>query len=228
MQIRKAVVYARYSSDMQRNESLTAQVRAIEEFAQKEDIKIVKIFKDEAKSATSDKRPEFQKMIKYCESEETEVSMVIVHKLDRFSRDKYDSAKYKQKLKQNGIRVVSVLEYLDDSPESVILESVIEGMAEYYSKNLAREVMKGLKETALQCKHTGGSAPLGYDVSYDKTYIINKEESQAVKIIFDRYVRGYSYSYIIDELNQLGYKTKKCNKFSKNSLNGILRNEKYT
>ena len=91
--------------------------------------------------------------------------VVIVHKLDRFSRDKYDSAQYKRKLKQNGVKLVSVTENLDDSPESVILESVIEGMAEYYSKNLAREVMKGMKETAYQAKHTGGLPPLGYDVN---------------------------------------------------------------
>ncbi len=120
------------------------------------------------------------------------------------------------------------MERLDDSPESVILESVIEGMAEYYSKNLAREVMKGLKETALQYKHTGGSPPLGYDLAEDKTYVINTDESEAVKIIFDRYIKGYPYSYTIDELNNLGYKTKKGNNFGKNSLNGILSNEKYT
>ena len=154
--------------------------------------------------------------------------MVIVHKLDRFSRDKYDSAMYKQKLKVNGIRVVSVLENLNDSPESVILESVIEGMAQYYSANLAREVAKGQKENALKALHNGGDAPLGYDVEHDKTYTINEEEAQAVKIIFDMYVKGYSYSNIIDELNELGYKTKRGNKFGKNSLYGILSNEKYT
>lgn len=154
--------------------------------------------------------------------------MVIVHKLDRFSRDKYDSAMYKQKLKLKGIRVVSVLENLDNSPESLILESVIEGMAQYYSANLAREVAKGQKENALKAKHNGGDAPLGYDVSFDKSYIINQEEASCVKLIFDMYIKGYSYSNIIDKLNDLGYKTKRGNKFGKNSLYGILSNEKYT
>ena len=210
------------------DESIDAQIRAIEEYSDKNDIKIVNKFIDRAKSATSDKRPAFQEMIKYCEADNTGISMVIVHKLDRFSRDKYDSAMYKQKLKVKGIRVVSVLENLDNSPESLILESVIEGMAQYYSANLAREVAKGQKENALKALHNGGDAPLGYDVAFDKTYLVNEEEAQAVKIIFDMYVNGYSYSNIIDKLNDLGYKTKRGNKFGKNSLHGILSNEKYT
>ena len=228
MTIVKAVAYARFSSDNQRDESIDAQLRAINEYTDRNNIKIVKVFADRAKSATSANRPEFQNMIKYCESDNTGISMVIVHKLDRFSRDKYDSAMYKQKLKVKGIRVVSVLENLDNSPESLILESVIEGMAQYYSANLAREVAKGQKENALKALHNGGDAPLGYDVAFDKTYLVNEEEAQAVKIIFDMYVNGYSYSNIIDKLNDLGYKTKRGNKFGKNSLHGILSNEKYT
>lgn len=224
----RAVVYARFSSDNQRDESIDAQLRAINEYADKNNIKIVNQFIDRAKSATSDKRPEFQNMIKFCEADTTGISMVIVHKLDRFSRDKYDSAMYKQKLKVKGIRVVSVLENLDNSPESLILESVIEGMAQYYSANLAREVAKVQRENGLRAMHNGGDAPLGYDVTNDKRYAINKEEAQAVKIIFDMYVNGYSYSNIIDKLNDLGYKTKRGNKFGKNSLHGILSNEKYT
>lgn len=224
----RAVVYARFSSDNQRDESIDAQLRAINEYADKNNIKIVNQFIDRAKSATSDKRPEFQNMIKFCEADTTGISMVIVHKLDRFSRDKYDSAMYKQKLKVKGIRVVSVLENLDNSPESLILESVIEGMAQYYSANLAREVAKGQRENGLRAMHNGGDAPLGYDVTNNKRYAINKEEAQAVKIIFDMYINGYSYSNIIDKLNDLGYKTKRGNKFGKNSLYGILSNEKYT
>ena len=134
--------------------------------------------------------------------------LVLVHKLDRFSRNRYDSAFYKNLLKTNGVRVVSVLEQLDDSPESIILESVLEGMSEYFSKNLSREVMKGMKETALQCRHTGGIPPLGYDVNPDKTFSINTFEAKAVQLIFGMYAAGDGYSKIIDELNRLGYRTK--------------------
>ncbi len=155
--------------------------------------------------------------------------VVIVHKLDRFSRDKYDSARYKRKLKQNGIRLFSVTENLDGSPESIILESVIEGMAEYYSKNLAREVMKGMRENALKCQHTGGKPPLGYDVDLaTKKYIINEQEATIVKMIFDLYLSGYGYALIIHELNIRGYKTKLNKPFGKNSLHDILANEKYS
>lgn len=221
----RAVAYARYSSDNQREESIDAQVRAIKEFCKKEKIDLIKIYKDEAKTATTDDREDFLNMIS--DSSYKNFDAVIVHKLDRFARNRYDSAFYKKKLKENGVRVISVLEYLDDSPESVILESVLEGMAEYYSKNLSREVMKGMKETALQCKHTGGTPPLGYDVKSDKTYAINQEESEAVKKIFDLYLSGYGYGSIADNLNENGYKTKRNKPFAKNSIRDILLNEKY-
>jgi site-specific DNA recombinase len=221
-----AAIYARYSSDNQREESIDAQIRAIKEYADKEGILITKIYTDEAKSATTDNRPKFLEMIS--DSDLGLFDAVIIHKLDRFSRDRYDSAHYKRLLNKNGVRLISVLEHLDDSPESIILESVLQGMAEYYSKNLAREVMKGMKETALQCKHTGGIPLLGYDVDpVTKKYILNEEEATTIKIIFEMYAEGHGYNQIIDKLNLLGYKTKLGRSFGKNSLSDILRNEKY-
>lgn len=112
-------------------------------------------------------------------------------------------------------------------PESIILESVLEGIAEYYSANLAREVMKGMKETALQCKHTGGKPPLGYDITPDKTYVINKREAAAVKLIFNMYANGLGYNQIIQELQDKNHKTQTGRHFGKNSIHGILSNEKY-
>lgn len=221
----KAAAYARYSSDNQREESIEAQLRAIREYCQKNNIQLVKIYTDEAKSATTDDRPGFLQMIK--DSSLGLFDVVIVHKLDRFSRDRYDSAFYKRQLKKNGVRLISVLEPLDDSPESIILESVLEGMAEYYSRNLAREVMKGMRETALQCKHTGGKPPLGYDVAEDKTYIVNEQEAQAVRLIFEMYASGKGYSDIMYALNKEGYRTQTGRPFGKNSIHDILRNEKY-
>ncbi|OAA90822.1 recombinase family protein [Clostridium coskatii] len=221
-----AAAYCRFSSDNQREESIDAQIRAIKEYAKHNDIEITKIYIDEAKSATTDDRPQFLKMVE--DSKLRTFNAVIVHKLDRFSRNRYDSAVYKKRLKDNGVTLISVLEHLDGSPESIILESLLEGMAEYYSKNLAREVMKGMKETALQCKHTGGSPPLGYDVNPDKTYVINETEAQIVKLIFKMYVNGCSYTKIINKLNIEGYRTKKGKPFGKNSIYSILTNEKYS
>lgn len=107
------------------------------------------------------------------------------------------------------------------------MESVIEGMAEYYSRNLAREVMKGMKETALQGKHNGGKPPLGFDVDSEGRYIINETAARAVKIIFEMYSQGKSYGNIINTLNSYGYKTKAGREFGKNSLHDILCNKKY-
>jgi len=189
-QRRRAAAYERYSSDNQRDESIEAQDRAIREYAEKNNIEIVKVYNDRAKSATTDKRPGFQEMIQ--DSALGLFDTLIVHKLDRFSRDRYDSAVYRQKLKQSGIQLISVVENLDGSPESLILESVIEGMAQYYSANPAREVMKGMSENAYNCKHNGGIPPLGYDVDENKKYVINEVEAKIVRIIYEKYADGYS------------------------------------
>ena len=155
-------------------------------------------------------------------------NIVLVHKLDRFARNRYDSAVYKRELKKNGVTVYSVLENLDSSPESIMMESVLEGMSEYYSQNLAREVMKGMRETALQGKHTGGKPPLGYDVDpVTRKLVINPQEAQAVRLIFSMYSEGCGYSEVLAALHEMGYKTKKGKEFLKNSLYSILTNPKY-
>lgn len=221
----KVAVYARFSSDNQRHESIDAQIRAIKDFCDKNNHDIVRIYQDEALSATTDKRDHFLQMIK--DSKQGFFNGVIVHKLDRFARNRYDSAFYKRELKQNGVRIISVLENLDDSPESVILESVLEGMAEYYSMNLAREVRKGMNENALKALHNGGVPPLGFDVNDDKTYRLNPAEAQSVRMIFEMYANGYGYGAIANTLNDQGFKTKLNRPFGKNSIFEILRNEKY-
>lgn len=219
-----AVLYARYSSDNQREESIDAQVDAISKYAKQRNFIIIDEYIDRAKTATSDRRPNFQKLIK--DSGKGQFSTVIVHKLDRFARNKYDSAIYKQKLKTNGVNLVSVTEQLDGSPESIILESVLEGMAEYYSQNLAREVRKGMFENAKKSLHTGGRPPLGYSV-VDKKLVINEYEAEAVRLIFNRFIVGTSYTEIIAELNERGFKTRNGQDFAKNSLYEILVNQKY-
>lgn len=224
----KAVAYARFSSDNQREESITAQLRAIRDYAQQKGYTIIKEYTDEARSATTDDRPAFLQMIRDITSGLLQVEVVLVHKLDRFARNRYDSAFYRRELKKGGVRLESVLEPLDDSPESVILESVLEGMAEYYSKNLAREARKGMKENAYECKHNGGLPPLGYDVDPEtKKYVINEKEAEAVRLIFQRVLEGVSYTALAEELNLKGYQTKAGRPFNKNSFTEILSNEKY-
>lgn len=225
MQIKNVVAYCRFSSDNQRSESIDAQIRAIKDYCRKNRYVLTHIYRDEALSGTSDKRDQFQQMIE--DSKDGLFNAVIVHKLDRFARNRYDSAIYKKKLKDNGVVVLSVLENLDDTPESIILESVLEGMNEYYSKNLAREVRKGLNENAIKCIHNGGIPPLGYNVTDDQHYSINEKEAAAVRLIFKMYSENYGYRLIADKLNELGFKTKLGRNFSVSSLHDIIANEKY-
>ena len=225
--MKRAIAYARFSSDLQREESIDAQLRAIRKYCEENGFVLLATYADKGISGTSDNRPDFQRMISA--ATKGNVDAVIVHKLDRFARNRYDSAFYKNILKKNNVRLISVLENLQDSPESVILESVIEGMNEYYSLNLSREVRKGLQENALECKVTGGPPALGYSV--DRTtqkYVINEYEAEAVRLIFRMYLDGYSYTEIIDTLNNKGYRTRRGIPFAKNSLYAILRNERYT
>ena len=223
----RVALYARYSSENQRSESIDAQIRAMKAYCEQHNFTIVETYIDEAKSGTStDKRTAFNKMIK--DSSAHNFNIVLVHKLDRFSRNRYDSAIYKRELKKNGVNVYSVLENLDNSPESILLESLLVGLSEFYSANLGRESFKGLRENAFQCKHTGGIPPLGYDVDPDtRKLVINEDEARAVRIIFDMYSNGYGYSAIIDRLYELNLKTKLGKNFGKNSLYSILSNPKY-
>lgn len=224
---KRVAAYARFSSDNQRDESIDAQLRAIHKYCEDNGFRIVKEYIDRAKSATTDKRPGFQQMI--ADSALGIFDVAMVHKLDRFSWDRYDAAVYKRKLQKNGVLLFSVIEQLDGSPESIMMESVLAGMAEYYSRNLAREVRKGMNETALQCKHTGGIPPLGYDVDpTTRKLVVNETEAVAVRLIFRLYNEGYGYGYIQDQLNARGYRSKANRPFGKNSLYSILANEKYS
>ena len=223
----QVALYARFSSDNQRTESIDAQRRAMHTYCRQHNFTIVETYIDEAKSATSDRRPAFQQMI--ADSAKKTFDILLVHKLDRFARNRYDSAIYKRELRKNGVSIYSVLENLDNSPESIMLESVLNGMSEYYSHNLSREVMKGLKENALQCKHTGGRPPLGYDIDpVTRKMVINETEAEAVRLIYTMYGDGYGYTDILVELHKRGLKTKLGADFAKNSLHSILNNKKYS
>ncbi len=222
-----AVIYARFSSANQREESIEAQVRACQDYARRNGLQIINIYADSAKTGTNADREAFQRMIE--DSSEGKFRYVVIHKLDRFSRDKYDSVTYKRKLKVNGVTLRSVLENLDGSPESLILESLLEGMAAYYSQNLSRESLKGQMENGYKCLHNGGLPPLGYDI--DKTtkkYVINEKEAEIVRYIFSQYAGGMGYNKIIAYLNSIGHRTKRGNAFGKNSLHDLLKNLKYT
>ena len=187
--MKTAYAYARFSSDNQREESITAQLRAIHEFCDTNGIRILQEFKDEAFSARTDKRPGFQEM--FARIKERPADCLIVHKLDRFARNRFDAAFYRKKLKESGMKLVSVLERLDDSPESIIMEGLLESMNEYYSANLSRETKKGLRENILNGKRNGAKAPIGYTVV--NQHLVPNKDAEKVTSVFRMYAEGKSY-----------------------------------
>lgn len=181
---------------------------------------------DKAISGKTDNRPSFQRLIK--DSEKGQFEAVIMYTLDRFARNRYDSAIYKAKLKKNGVRVYYAKQPMPDTPEGIILESVLEGYAEYYSENLSRNIKRGMKENALQCIANGGAGmPLGYTVGEDRRYKIDPVGARIVQEIFQMYADGMSATQIINECNKRGYKTARGNAFNKNSLRTMLKNDRY-
>lgn len=161
------------------------------------------------------------------DSERGHFQVVLVYAIDRFARNRYDSAIYKAKLKKNGVKVFYAKQNIPDSPEGIILESVMEGYAEYYSQNLAVHIKRGMKENALQCKVTGGTTPLGYRISENKTYEVDPAGAKIIREIFEMYAGGVSATQIVNYCNKQGYRTARGGSFNKNSLRTILLNDKY-
>lgn len=219
-----AVIYARYSSDKQTEQSIDGQLRYCYDYAKRCGYTVVGEYIDRAISGTSDQRPQFQKMI--ADSAKKQFQFVIVWKLDRFSRNRYDSAIYKNKLKKNGVRVVSATEGIGEGDESIILEAVLEAMAETYSRQLSQNVRRGMKESALKGNSTGGIIPIGYKL-VDKRLAIDERTAPIVQYIFQEYANGTPKADIARNLNEKGYRTSTGGKFTVNSFTTILSNRKY-
>ena len=223
--MKKIVIYARFSSENQREESIDAQLRACKDYARSHKYLVVGEYVDRAFTGTNDNRPEFQKMIE--DSRRGNFELVLVHKLDRFSRNVEQTIRYISELRDSGVELKSVIEQFDNTPEGEFMRNMMSNISQYYVRNLAREVMKGMKENAYKCLHVGGIPPLGYYVDLDKKYQIDEKEASIVKKIFELYIDGNTHQKIITELNSLEYKNKKGTEWTKNSILSILRNEKY-
>jgi DNA invertase Pin-like site-specific DNA recombinase len=224
--MKSAVIYARYSSDRQTEQSIEGQLRECYEFAEREQLQVIDTYIDRAVSGRSaEHRDAFQEMI--ADSAKKQFSAVIVYKLDRFARNRYDSAIYKAKLKKNGVRVLSAKENITDSPEGIILEGLLESMNEYYSAELAQKVRRGMRENVLKGKVTGGNIALGYRIGADKKIEVDEYGAGIVRQIFEDYASGMTFAEIIRKLNEHGLKTSRGNDYNKNSLHRILTNRRY-
>ena len=175
-------------------------------------------------SGKSDKRPDFQRMLR--DSERGHFEAVILWKMDRFARNRYDSAMHKYRLKKNGVRIYYAKETIPEGPEGIILESVMEGYAEYYSENLSQNVRRGLYDSALELK-TLGQTVIGYKKGADGRFEVDVGQAAVVRRIFEEYAAGERAKDIYNRLNDEGYRTSRGGLFNKNSLRRILQNEKY-
>lgn len=221
----KAIIYARYSSDNQREESIEGQIRECSAFAEKNGITILKHYIDRAFSAKTDNRPEFQQMIK--DSNQGLFDVVLVWKLDRFARNRYDSAHYKHLLRKNGVKVISATEAISEGAEGIILESVLEGYAEYYSVDLSEKIKRGQTENALKCVSNGAPSPLGYKVNDERHFEIDPLTAPFILETFQMYNKGKTIKEIVEYLNEKGLRNSIGNKMQATAVSKILRNRRY-
>lgn len=240
-----AVGYCRVSTDKQREESIDHQQREIQKYADENGIRVIEWYVDHGYSGTTNKRPALDRMIK--DSKQKKFNQVLVWKLDRFSRNMYEGAIAKHELKENGVTVFSVIERIDNTPEGQMVETLFEAMNQYYVKNLARGVLGGMKENALNGL-SNGSCTYGYmlapkldengniikkrnkggKIKTVNTYVIHPENSAAVKLIFKMFLAGADRNKILLRLKELGYKNANGKDFIGTNIDKILRNERYT
>jgi DNA invertase Pin-like site-specific DNA recombinase len=222
---KNAVIYARYSSSSQSEQSIEGQLRVNTEFAEKNGYTIVDTYIDRAMSGKSDDRPAFQKMVK--DSINGTFDYVIVYKLDRFSRNRYDSAINKKILQENNVKIISSTEAISETPEGILFESIIVSFAEYYVAELSQKIRRGIRESHIKGQYTSGSITLGYELKDHKLYIV-EEEANSVREIFTMCARGMKLSEIVKYLNDKGIKAKNGKPFKLMTISRILNNEHYT
>ena len=222
----KAVIYARYSSDKQTDQSVEGQLRECSEFAARKGYTIVKTYADRAISGKkADNRPEFMQMIN--DSKQKNFNAIIVWKIDRFSRDKYDSVFYKNVLKKNGVSVISATEPIDDSPEGQLMESIFEGFSVYFIKDLAQKTSRGMTENVLKGKSNGGALTFGYVIDEDKHFQPDPVKALIVADIFRRFAGGESTKSILGTLLEQGIKTGHNKAPTYSFIVNLLRNRRY-
>ena len=221
----RAVIYARFSCDKQREESIEGQIRECMAFARDKGYTVLKNYVDQAISARTDDRPQFQQMIGDARTHGFDV--VIVWKVDRFSRSRYDALKYKAILKKNGVKLVSATETISDGPEGILLESVLDGLAEYYSVDLSEKVVRGMTENVINGKSNGGHMTFGC-AKKDGKIVVDEHDAPIVQEIFRLYTTTSVTSHgLVEVLKERGLVRKDGRPLCSATINHILRNERY-
>jgi len=226
--MKKAAIYARFSSHLQSEESIDAQVRACREYADQHDIIIIKIYQDEAisgKGSQTQARKQYQALLRACDKGEYDI--ILIHKYNRIARSLNEHVTLEKRLAENNVELIAVAEDFGHSKQSKVMKAMMWALSEYYIDDLADETRKGLKETALKAKHNGGFAPFGYDV-VDQKYVVNEMESYYVEQMFDCVVNRRGYKELVQEMAARGIVGKRGRPIKYPSIYEILRNEKYT
>lgn len=223
--MKRAVIYARFSTDKQREESIEAQERACREYAASNNASIIELYADRAMSGKSDKRPQFQRMLRDAGLQKFDV--VLVHKYNRFARRMSDHVRYEDKLNTLGVQLVAVAEDFGTGKEAIIMKALMRSLSEYYIVDLSDEVKKGHRENALKALHNGGVPPFGYDIVEQK-HVVNEFEAGYVRRLFECASNGNGFTAIIQEMNDIGLCGKRGKPIRYNQIYDILRNEKYT
>lgn len=223
--MKRAVIYARYSSSSQKEASIERQIEVCTDYAERQDIVVVGTYVDRGKTGRSDNRPDFQRMI--YDSHRRQFDLVLVWRYDRFARNMEDHSVYEHLLRKNGVSVVSATEYIPEGSHASIVKSVILGCNESYSAELAAKVQDGMRKAAQKGQSFGGGRILGYR-SIDKMWVIDEGEAPIVRLIFELYLSGKSMSEIVRILNEKGFKNTKGTPFLISSMRRILTNRRYT
>lgn len=218
------VIYARFSSHSQTKQSIKGQLKVCYEYAESHNYTVVGEYIDRAQSGKFDNRAEFQRMI--ADSDKHTFDGILVYQLDRFDRNRYDSAIYKAKLKKNGVRVLSAKENITDDASGILIEGVLESMAEYYSVELAQKIHRGMSINAEKCLSNGSNPGLGFKVNKaDRTFYVDEEEAAIAREIFERYASGETKAKIVKDLQRRKVKTSIGNEFTYNSLSRLSQKQ---
>lgn len=223
-----AVIYARYSSDKQTEDSIEAQVRACKAYAAAKGFTVISEYVDEAVSGKGEKtasRASYQRMLR--DSSKNLFDVILIHKYDRVARSLAEHVTLEKKLKDNGVELIATAQDFGTTNEAKIMRSLMWALSEYYIDNLSDEVKKGHKETAFKGLHNGGVAPFGYDV-VDQRYVVNELEAGYVRKMFDCAVNRQGFTALIDEIAAAGIKGKRGKPIKYTSIYEMLKNEKYT
>ena len=222
-----ARIYARYSAGSnQTDQSIEGQLRTCKQFIEKKGFKYAGYYADRHISGKTDKRPEFQRMIS--DAEQGEFDVLVVYSTDRFSRNKYDSAIYKKKLSDLGIKIYYAAENIPEGPEGILMEALMEGWAQYYSEELSRKIKRGMRESELKGKYLGGfGSPVGYRITESRDFEIDPASAPHVIEVYKKYLNGDSYAELGRYLARNGIRTPAGNEYKTDAIKRILTNKIY-